>query len=247
MSTYKLYYWPGIQGRGEFVRLAFEAAGATYEDVARLPAARGGGVAAMLKLMQGAGPQAPLAPPFVAFDGEVVAQSANILDWLGPKLQLAPRDAAKRRWAHQLQLTVADFVDEAHNTHHPIATHLYYEDQKREARKYTAGFLENRVPKYLGYFEGVLTRNPAGPRHMVGKSLTYVDLSMFQLVAGMRYAFPRAMARVEPEFPLLVALHDAVTRHPRVARYLASKRRIPFNQNGIFRHYPELEAPGRNT
>jgi len=241
MSTYKLYYWPGIQGRGEFVRLAFEAAGATYEDVARLPAARGGGVAAMQKLMQGAAPQAPMAPPFVVAGDEMVAQSANILAWLGPELKLVPRDAANRRWAHQLQLTVADFVDEAHNTHHPIATHFYYEDQKREARKYTAGFLENRVPKYLGYFEGVLTRNPAGPRHMLGKSLTYVDLSIFQLIAGMRYAFPRAMARTESGYPNLVALHEATAQVPNVARYLASKRRIPFNQNGIFRHYPELD------
>jgi glutathione S-transferase len=238
---YKLYYWPGIQGRGEFVRLAFEAAGAAYDDVARLPASRGGGVAAMMKLMQDATPRAPLAPPFVVAGGETVAQSANILAWLGPKLKLAPADEAGQRWAHQLQLTVADFVDEAHNTHHPIATHLYFEDQKHEARKYTTAFLEYRLSKYLGYFENVLARNPAGPRHTIGKSLTYVDLSMFQIIAGLRYAFPRAMARAEPGYPLLVALHDAVAKRPRVARYLASKRRIPFNENGIFRHYPELD------
>lgn len=245
--AYKLYYWPGIQGRGEFVRLAFEAAGAAYVDVARSPASRGGGVAAMMELMQGNDPRVPLAPPFVVAGKEMVAQSANILAWLGPKLKLAPEDESGRRWAHQLQLTVADIVDEVHNTHHPISSQLYFEEQKREARKVTAAFLQLRLPKYLCYFEGVLSRNPAGPRHMVGKSIAYVDLSMFQVIAGLRYAFPLTMARVEPEFPLLVALHDAVARRPRVARYLASKRRIPFNESGIFRHYAELEAPGRNA
>ena len=238
---YKLYYWPGIQGRGEFVRLAFEAAGADYVDVARLPASRGGGVAAMMKLMQSDAPNAPLAPPFVVAGNEMVAQSTNILAWLGPQLKLVPRDAAARRWAHQLQLTVADFVDEAHNTHHPIATHLYYEDQKPEARKYSSAFREYRLPKYLGYFEQVLARNPAGPAHMIGRRLSYVDLSMFQIIAGLRYAFPRTMARMEAEYPNLVALHAATARVTNVARYLASKRRIAFNQSGIFRHYPELD------
>lgn len=238
---YKLYYWPGIQGRGEFVRLAFEAAAADYVDVARLPASRGGGVAAMMKLMQAPVPRAPLAPPFVVAGDEVVAQSANILAWLGPKLKLVPRDAGGRRWAHQLQLTVADFVDEIHNTHHPIATHLYYEDQKPEARKYAAAFRQYRLPKYLGYFEKVLATNPAGPAHMIGRRLTHVDLSMFQLIAGLRYAFPRAMAWAEADTPNLVALHAATAQLPNIAHYLASKRRIPFNQNGIFRHYPELD------
>ncbi|MBL8383920.1 MAG: glutathione S-transferase family protein [Burkholderiales bacterium] len=239
--TYRLYYWPGIQGRGEFVRLAFEAAGADYVDVARLPVSRGGGVAALTKRMQADGPRPPLAPPFVAAGDEVVAQTANILAWLGPALRLAPADAAGRRWTHQLQLTVADFVDEIHNTHHPIASHLYYEDQKREARRHAAAFLEQRLPKYLGYFEDVLARNPAGASHLVGRRLSYADLSMFQLVAGLRYAFPRAMARAEPACARLVALHDAVARLPRVARYLASTRRVAFNQQCVFRHYPELD------
>ena len=238
---YRLYYWPAIQGRGEFIRLAFEAAGVEYDDVARLPAARGGGVPAMVKLMEGDAECPPFAPPFVMAGGEVVAQTANILAWLGPKLKLAPRDEAGRRWTHQLQLTVADFIDEIHDTHHPIAGHLYYEDQKREARKRAAAFVEYRLPKFLGYFEGVLARNPAGPRHLVGASLTYADLSIFQLVAGLRYAFPRAMARADPAHPHLVALHVTVAGRPRIARYLASKRRVAFNQQGIFRHYPELD------
>jgi glutathione S-transferase len=238
---YLLYYWPTIQGRGEFVRLAFEAAGADYDDVARLPTARGGGVRALMELMEGDSARPPFAPPFVMAGGETVAQTANILEWLGPRLKLAPADEGARRWTHQLQLTVSDFVDEIHDTHHPIASHLYYEDQKRESKKRAAAFIEYRLPKYLAYFEGVLTRNPAGPRHLVGQGLTYADLSMFQLVAGLRYAFPRTMQRAEPAYPHLVALHQAVARRPRIARYLASKRRIDFNQQGIFRHYPELE------
>lgn len=240
--TYAFYYWPTIQGRGEFVRLALEAAGADYVDVARLPASRGGGVAAMMQLMQGETVRLPLAPPFLKHGDELIAQTAHILAWLAPRLKLVPADDAQRRFAHQLQLTVADFVDEIHNTHHPIASHLYYEDQKREALKYARTFIAHRLPKYLAYFERTLARNPAGPKHMVGDGFTYVDLSMFQLVAGLRYAFPRAMKRVEVSTPTLVALHDAIARRPRVTRYLASKRRIAFNQLGVFRHYPELDA-----
>ena len=239
---YQLYYWPSIQGRGEFVRLALEAAGAAYDDVVRLPATRGGGVAAMMKLMADHAAHAPLAPPFLKAGSELIGQTANILAWLGPRLKLVPVDDAGRRWAQQLQLTVADLVDEIHDTHHPIASHLYYEDQTREAKKYAAAFIEFRLPKYLGYFERVLEHNPAGSRHIVGASLSYVDLSMFQLIAGLRYAFPRAMARIEPAHPHLVALHAAVAKRPRIARYLASKRRIAFNQMGVFRHYPELDA-----
>ena len=239
--TYAFYYWPTIQGRGEFVRLAFESAGADYVDVARLPVSRGGGVAAMQKLIQGDAARSPLAPPFLKVGDELIGQTANILAWLAPRLKLVPTDDALRRFAHQLQLTVADFVDEIHDTHHPIAPHLYYEDQKSEALKYAQAFIEYRLPKYLGYFERLLERNPAGPKHMVGKAFTYVDLSMFQLIAGLRYAFPRATKRVEVSTPNLVALHDAVARRPRIARYLASKRRIAFNQQGVFRHYPELD------
>ena len=238
---YQLYYWPTIQGRGEFVRLCLEAAGAAYDDVVRLPASRGGGVAAMMKLMQGDAAQTPLAPPFLKAGDELIGQTAHILARLGPRLKLAPTDDAGRRWAHQLQLTVADFIDEIHDTHHPVASHLYYEEQKREAKKYSRAFIAYRLPKYLGYFERVLERNPAGSHHTIGTGLTYVDLSMFQLVAGLRYAFPRAMVRAEPAYPHLIALHDAVAKRPRIARYLASKRRIAFNQMGIFRHYPELD------
>lgn len=236
---YELYYWPGIQGRGEFVRLALEEAGAEYVDVAR----GRGGVAAMQRLMDGSAvAHSPFAPPFLK-DGDVLlAQTANILLYLGGRHGLAPRDEAGRLWAHQLQLTIADAVDEAHDTHHPIASSLYYEDQKREARRRTADFIANRVPKYLGYFERVLEHNPRGERHLIGRRVSYCDLSLFQLVAGLRYAFPRAMSQLEPRFARIAALHDRIAARPRVDAYLNSARRIPFNEQGIFRHYPELDA-----
>ena len=237
--AYQLYYWPGIQGRGEFVRLALEEAGAEYVDVAR----GRGGVGAMQRLMDGAGAaHPPFAPPFLK-DGEVlIAQTANILLYLGRRHGLAPRDEAGRLWAHQLQLTIADIVDEAHDTHHPIASALYYEDQREEARRRAADFIANRVPKYLGYFEGVIERNPRGDGYLIGRRVSYCDLSLFQLVAGLRYAFPRAMARLERGFPHIAALHDQIAARPNIADYLKSKRRIPFNEQGIFRHYPELDV-----
>ena len=237
--AYELYYWPTIQGRGEFIRLAFEATDTAYVDVTRLPEAQGGGAVAMMALMNGDAGRPPFAPPFVRIDGELVAHTANILDALGPRLGLAPADAAGWRWAHQLQLTVTDFLVDVHDTHHPVGSHLHYEDQKPEARRRAAAFIEFRLPKYLDYFERVLERN--GARHMVGRSLSHVDLSMFQIVAGLRYAFPRAMARAEPAWPHLLALHDAVAAHARIAAYLASGRRIAFNRDGIFRHYRELD------
>ena len=237
--AYELYYWPTIQGRGEFVRLALEEAGADYVDVAR----RGGGVAAMQRLMDGARAEhPPFAPPFLK-DGEVlIAQTANILLYLGRRHALAPRDETGRLWAHQLQLTIADVVDEAHDTHHPIASGLYFEDQQTEARRRAADFIANRIPKYLGYFERVLDQNPRGDRHLVGRRVSYCDLSLFQLVAGLRYAFPRAMAELEPRFPQVAALHDRIAARPRIDTYLKSARRIAFNEHGIFRHYPELDG-----
>ena len=140
-------------------------------------------------------------------------------------------------------MTIADVVDEAHDTHHPIASSLYYEDQQAEARRRAADFTATRIPKYLGYFERVLERNPQGDRHLVRRRVGYCDLSLFQLVAGLRYAFPRAMTRLERDFPRVITLHDRIAAQPGVAAYLKSERRIPFNQLGIFRHYPELDDP----
>jgi len=237
---YELYYWPSIQGRGEYVRLALEAAGADYVDVARGSPKDGHGVPALMRLLEDATTsRPPFAPPFLKAGDLLIAQTANILLHLGPRIGLAPEDEAGRLWAHQLQLTIADFVDEVHDTHHPIASGLYYEDQKPEAKARTSDFLKARAPKYLGYFEQVLERSA---EWAVGDQLSYVDTSLFQVVEGMRYAFPRATGRLEKTLPRLVALHDRVAAQPKVRAYLASDRRIPFNEQGIFRRYPELDS-----
>jgi glutathione S-transferase len=235
---YELYYWPGIQGRGEFVRLALEEAGAPYVDVAR-EHGPGRGVKALMAMMDGAQP--PFAPPFLRDGDLVVSHVANILNHLGPKLGLAPEDEAERVFAHGLQLTITDFVAEAHDAHHPISTELYYEDQKSEAKARASAFLAHRVPRYFGYFERVLNDNPAGPAHAVGNALTAVDLSLFQIWAGMTYAFSRGFAGTEKRYPALAALAARVEQRPNIARYLASARRLPFNESGVFRHYPELD------
>jgi glutathione S-transferase len=235
---YELYYWPSIQGRGEFVRLALEDAGADYVDVAR----RKGGVAKMMRLMESArAPRPPWAPPFLRAGKLVVGQTALILQYLGPRLGLAPRDEAGGMWAHQLQLTMADFATEAHNLHHPVAVALYYEQQKREARRAAPFFTRERIPKYLDHFEAVLDRNPSGPRHLVGAKASYADLSMFQMMEWLGYAFPRAMKRLTPKYPLLAALRGRVAERPRLAAYLASPRRLPFGEGDLFRRYPELD------
>jgi glutathione S-transferase len=235
---YELYYWPGIQGRGEFVRLALAAAGTDYIDVAR----EKNGMRAMLRLLEDEKvATTPFAPPFLKTGRLLIGQTANILLFLGTRHGLAPKDEAGRLWTHQLQLTIADLVVEAHDTHHPIASGLYYEDQKREAKRRAEDFRDNRLPKFLGYFEEVLARNPRGPRHLVGARLTYADLSLFQIVEGLAYAFPRAMKRTSRRTPKIAALRDRVAARPRIAAYLASERRIPFNEQGLFRRYPELD------
>ena len=241
--VYQLYYWPTIQGRGEFVRLVLEEAGARYVDVARRPGP-GAGVAALMRFLDSRSVRRPpFAPPFLKAGRLVIGQTANILRFLGPRHGLVPPGDAAQLWASELQLTIADFVAEIHDTHHPIAAGLYYEDQKREARRRADDFLKNRAPKFLGYFDRVLSRNAHSDRYLIGAKLTYVDLSMFQVIAGLSYAFPRAMARAAPRYRRLFALHARVQERPRIAAYLASPRRIPFNQEGIFRHYAELDAP----
>ena len=241
-AKYELYYWPGLQGRGEFVRLMFEDAGAAYVDVARLPAEEGGGVAAIERLLRGEGEGLlPFAPPVVRTGSRLIAQVANILRELGPGLGLAPADAAGQCAAHQLQLTIADLVAEVHDTHHPIASSRYYEEQKAEAHARAAVFRELRLPRFLGYFNKVLTRN--GGAQLVGAAIGYVDLSLFQALEGLAYAFPRGFARASEAVPGLLALRDRVRTRPKLATYLASDRRVAFNETGIFRRYPELDAP----
>lgn len=239
MSEYALYYWPEIQGRGEFVRLALEAAGAAYRDVARAP----GGLDEMMRLLEAARIEhRPFAPPFLKAGKLLIGQTANILMFIGARHELAPADEAGRLWANQLQLTMTDFVAEIHDTYHPIASGLYYEDQHKEAKRRAADFLEARAPKFLGYFERVLMESESGGAFLIGSAFTYPDFSLFQIVSGLRYAFPLAMAGLEEELPLTAALHSRAAAHPPIAAYLASPRRIPFNQQGIFRHYPELDS-----
>jgi glutathione S-transferase len=237
---YELYYWPSIQGRGEFVRLALEEAGADYVDVARKPS-KSGGVPAMMRLLDGTRVERPaFAPPFLKAGKQIIGQTANILLFLGPRYGLAPRGEAARLWINQLQLTIGDFVVEIHDTHHPIAAGLYFEDQRPAAKRRAADFLKHRAPKYLHYFERVLERS--GDHYLLGRALTYADLSLFQVADGLRYAFPKAMRRLEKKIPRVMALHDRVATRPRLAAYLASERRIAFNQSGIFRHYRELDS-----
>jgi glutathione S-transferase len=241
---YELYYWPTIQGRGEFVRLALEEGRAQYRDMAR-ESGKGAGIQAMMRILNVRAEWQPFAPPFLKAGRLLIGQTANILQFLGPRLGIAPRAQAGRLWAHELQLTIADFIVEIHDTHHPVAGGLYYEDQKEEARRRAADFLKNRMPKFLGYFEKILAQNVPGKRYMLGAQLTYVDLSIFQLIAGLNYAFPHAMANASRKYPRLLALHSRIQDRPRIAAYLASPRRIPFNNEGIFRHYPELDAARR--
>jgi len=240
---YELYYWPGIQGRGEFVRLALEDAGAKYVDFALAPEKDGGGAPAMARFLEGADVERPpFAPPFLKAGRRLIGQTANILLFLGPRLELAPRDEASRLWTHQLQLTIADFVVEIHDTHHPIGGGLYYEEQKPAAKRRAQHFLADRLPRFVGYFERVLQRNPAAGPWMVGARMTYVDLSIAQVVAGLRYAFPRASRKALRSCPGLRALHDEVFGRPNIKSYLASGRRLAFNNDGIFRRYPELDS-----
>jgi glutathione S-transferase len=237
--TYELYYWDGIQGRGEFVRLALEEAGADYTDVARLA---GSGTAQMLGIVDSSSEaNIPFAPPFLKDGSLTISHVANILFYLGPRLGLAPEEEGARHILNGLQLTITDFVAEVHDTHHPIATSLYYEDQKEAAKARSAEFIRERMPKFLGYFERTVGNNPKGSKQIFGETLTYVDLSLFQIIEGLNYAFPRAMQGYGATYPHLAALHDAIAKRPNIKAYLTSNRRLAFNENGIFRHYPELD------
>jgi glutathione S-transferase len=235
---YEFYYWPGIQGRGEFVRLALEDAGAPYVDVAR-------GKNGMAKLNRFCGEEdverPAFAPPVLKSGKLVLSQTANILQYLGRRHKLAPKNKADRFWVHQLQLTLLDLVNEAHDIHHPISARLYYEEQKTAAKRCAHIFIKERIPKYLGYFESVIEKNRKASGYLVGDQVSYADLSLFQVLSGLRYALPHAMDKAEKKYPRLRELHARIAMRPRIVKYLASKRRIPFNEYGVFRHYPELD------
>ena len=240
---YELYYWPSIPGRGEFIRLALEEAAADYVDVVRTPESAGGGVPAMLELLSRNDiDHPPFAPPILKAGKRIIAQTSVILMYLGDRHKLAPASEDGRMWTHQLQLTMDDFVVEAHDVHHPLAKSFYYEDQRIEARRRAENFKSERMPKFFGYMERVLTQNPSGPKHLVGARITYADLSLFQVAEGMRYAFPKTIARAEPDYPLVAALHERVAERPRIRAYAASDQCIPFNEDGIFRYYKELDS-----
>jgi glutathione S-transferase len=234
--TYELWYWSGIPGRGEFVRLALEEAGIAYRDIALTE----NGDEKMMAQMKAETHTPPFAPPFLKAGKLTLAQTANILLFLGERHGLAPKALAGRYWVHQLQLTLADLVAEVHDAHHPIAGSLYYEDQKAEAAKRSKNLREERLPKYLGYFDCILARSSGD--WLAAKRLSYADLSLFHVIEGLRYAFPNTMKRLEKKHRELGTLHDRVAKRPRIAAYMKSDRRLPFNTDGIFRHYPELDA-----
>jgi glutathione S-transferase len=241
--AFELHYWPTIQGRGEFVRLALEAAGADYVDVAREP----GGMDEMQAYLEGKKVERPpFACPFLVDGKRVIGQTAAILEYLGPRLGLVAKSDADRLWTHQIQLTIADFVVEVHDVHHPVGSGLYYEDQKAESLRRAKEFRTERLPKFMRWFETLLERNPKNKRgkmpQLVGGKLSYADLSLFQVVEGLRYAFPKASAKVLKKTPLVIAVRDGVAQKKRVAAYLTSERRIAFNSQGIFRNYPELDG-----
>ena len=239
-SEYNLYYWPGLPGRGEFVRLVLEEGGAAYTDVARLSEDDGDGIPAIMAFLKGQRQGlVPLAPPFLQVGDLVLAQTANICMFLARRLDLVPPEDGAQAEAMQLLLTVADLVTEVHDTHHPVSTTIAYEEQKEEAKKRSHLFLARRLPKFMGYFDNIIQRN--GGAYALGDTLTCVDLALLQLVAGLRYAFPRALARVATDIPRVIGVHDRVAARPNIAAYLASERRLPFCEHGIFRRYPELD------
>ncbi len=242
---YELYYWPGLPGRGEFIRLAFEEAGCPYREMGRLTSDQGGGVSSIQRLMRGqAEGLRPFAPPILKYGEVILAQTANILLWLAPRLGLVPHDEMTRVTANQIQLSIMDLVAEVHDTHHPVGTSLFYEQQKVEAQRKSEVFVSRRMPQLLGYFESLLQRNATSQgKSLVGADLTYVDLSMFQVLEGLDYAFPHAFAHAKPSIPQLLALRERVAARPNIAAYLGSNRRLPFNEHGIFRRYPELDIP----
>ena len=241
-DRYELYYWPEIPGRGEFVRLVLEEAGAEYVDVGRLSESEGGGTKAVVAYYEGRAEGHPIfAPPVLKHGEAVIAQTAAICHYLGRRHELAPGDEVGQAQALELQLSIADLVVEVHDTHHPIGAHLYYEQQKDAAKQRAKSFVEERLPRFLGYFERVLQQN--GGAVLVGEQVTHADLSLFQALEGLAYAFPRAFAGASAGTPRVLELRERVRERPRIAAYLACERRLPFNEQGIFRRYPELDAP----
>ena len=236
---YELFYWPEIQGRGEFVRLVLEDLGVDYVDVCRAP----GGMERLRELLQGNGaPLMSFAPPILHAGELWLSHTAAITSFIAELHGLAPSFEQERLTARSLALTIADLATEAHDTHHPITSELHHEEQAGPARLRAEAFRTRRMPKFLRYLERTIERNDRLSGATAGGEITYVDLAAFQAVEGLKYAFPRAFARLVPELPRLLELHSRVAVRPRLAGYLTSERRLPFSQQDLFRHYPELDG-----
>jgi glutathione S-transferase len=237
-DVHRLYYWPNLQGRGEFVRLVLEAAGVPYEDVARVhPDGAREVMAFMTADREG---QLPFAPPVLVVGEHVLAQMPVIVRYLGEAHGLAGTDPIANAHVQQLVLTWCDVVDEVHAVHHPVSTAWFYEQQRDEAIVAARLFRDERLVRWLQWGERTLQRH--GGDWLAGSRMTVADLAAFQVVTGLRHMFPVAMGRTRGRHPGLMALVDRVAAVPRVAAYLESDRRIPFNLDGIFRAYPELDG-----
>lgn len=185
---YHLVYWPGLPGRGEHVRLALEEAGASYTDTAHIK----DGINEVLAQIDSKNigddtSPPPLAPPILKHGDLTINQTPNILLYLGPKLGLAPKpgddDEDGLFIVNELALTALDGLsNEPHDCHHPIASGLYYEDQKEESLRKSKDYVANRLPKFVGYFERVLKSKASGDGPwLYGGKLTYADLVLFQV------------------------------------------------------------------
>jgi glutathione S-transferase len=231
--TLQLWYWPDIPGRGEFIRLALEAAEVDYADMAREKGAK-----AMLDDMASRSGIAPLAPPYIV-DGDLcIGQTAHILAVLADRHGFGAGDLPTDLQLIQLQLDVSDMVSEVHAVHHPISGALYYRDQMDAAYEAAQHFRGTRIPRYLDHFERALAEQ-GGP-FVLGEQWTHVDTSLFQLLEGLDYMFPNRMA--ELDYPRLALCREAVMEIEGIDAYLGSERRLAFSEDGLFRHYPELDS-----
>ena len=232
--SYQLWYWPSIPGRGEFVRLFMEAGELEYTDMAREQSAD-----ALVEDMHAREGIQPFAPPYLVDEDVTIGQTALILLYLSDKEGLGSGDLATDLKLMQLQMDIADLVEEVHSTHHPVASSQYYADQMDAAYDKAEDFRANRIPKYLIHFDNALAAS-GGP-FVLGEQWSHVDTSLFQVMEGLDYAFPRYMAEMQGSWPHLEALQAAVPEIEGVAAYLASENRMEFNEDGIFRHYEELD------
>ncbi|SMY24333.1 unnamed protein product [Zymoseptoria tritici ST99CH_1A5] len=248
---YEILYHPGIPGRGEFIRLAFEVTGTPYTDIAN---SQKDGYATVQKTCMNTtstaseGSNPPMfAPPALRIPGAgkngealVIAQTSNILLYLSEKLSLLPEgDENGKYFVNQLVLTALDLNNEIHDTHHPIGPSLYYEDQKDASLLKAKDVRENRIPKFLSYFERVLKGNGDG-KYLVGERVTTADVTVWQVLDGLQFAFPKEMAVRRKEFEALFKWYEGFKEEKGLKAYLGSERRLPYSQ-GVFRYYPELD------